>query len=49
MASSLQFRKMLRLENAQELVVRPFARGYESLEFEDLQLIVRLADSIPVP
>jgi lysophospholipase L1-like esterase len=46
---SLQFRKMLRLANAQELVVRPFARGYESLEFEDLQLTVRLAESIPVP
>jgi len=45
----LHLRKTLRLENTQELVVRPFARGYESLEFEDLQLIVRLADSIPVP
>lgn len=45
---SLQFRKMLRLGNAQELVVRPFARGYESLEFEDLQVTVRLAESIPV-
>lgn len=44
----LQLRQSLSMKDGQELVIRPFARGYESLEFEGFQIAVHSPNSIAV-
>lgn len=46
---SLQLQKAIRLEDREEVILRPFALGYESLEFEDFRVTADFSGSSAVP